>query len=145
MWMIMLRQKKANGDNVSDETKAFYWPTNAYATGHFNWSEYGAIFETAPDCAYVQVMFCFRASGSYTAYVDNVALEEPYIKNLTTMYEGVNFPLMVEQGCIFVLGDNRNNSEDSRSGNIGMVKRNQIEGKAWFHFAHGEDGIGLIH
>ena len=44
----------------------------------------------------------------------------------------------------FVLGDNRNNSEDSRSGNIGMVKRNQIEGKAWFHFSHGEEGIGLI-
>lgn len=72
--LIMLRQKTAKGDNVSDETKAFYWPSNAYATGHFNWSEYGAIFETAPDCAYIQVMFCFRASGSYTAYVDNVAL-----------------------------------------------------------------------
>ena len=72
--LMMLRQKTASGDNVSDETKAFYWPTNAYATGHFNWSEFGAIFETTADCAYIQVMFCFRASGSYTAYVDNVAL-----------------------------------------------------------------------
>ena len=32
----------------------------------------------------------------------------------------------------FVLGDNRNNSEDSRSGNIGLVKRDLIEGKVWF-------------
>lgn len=72
--LIMLRQKKANGDNVSDEAKAFYWPTNAYATGHFNWSEFGAIFDTAPDCEYIQVMFCFRGSSGYTAYVDNVSL-----------------------------------------------------------------------
>ena len=54
-------------------------------------------------------------------------------------------PILVGVDEFFVLGDNRNNSEDSRSGNIGMVKRNQIEGKAWFHFAHGEEGIGLIH
>ena len=72
--LMMLRQKKANGDNVADETKAFYWPTNAYATGYFNWSEFGAIFETAEDCEYIQVMFCFRGSKGYTAYVDNVAL-----------------------------------------------------------------------
>ena len=74
--LIMLRQKTANGDNVSDETKAFYWPTNAYATGHFNWSEFGAIFETAEDCAYIQVMFCIRSSYGYTAYIDNVSLTE---------------------------------------------------------------------
>lgn len=44
----------------------------------------------------------------------------------------------------FVLGDNRNNSEDSRSGNIGAVHKDTIEGKAWFHFACDEDGMGLI-
>ncbi len=44
----------------------------------------------------------------------------------------------------FVLGDNRNSSEDSRSGNIGPVNKDTIIGKAWFHMASGEDGIGLI-
>lgn len=53
-------------------------------------------------------------------------------------------PILVGVDEFFVLGDNRNNSEDSRSGNIGMVKRNQIEGKAWFHFGHNNEGIGII-
>lgn len=44
----------------------------------------------------------------------------------------------------FVLGDNRNNSEDSRSGNIGAVHRENIVGKAWFHMASKTDGMGLV-
>ena len=38
----------------------------------------------------------------------------------------------------FVLGDNRNNSEDSRSANIGNVKKEEILGKAWFTVTPGE-------
>ncbi|MCX4322144.1 MAG: signal peptidase I [Lachnospiraceae bacterium] len=44
----------------------------------------------------------------------------------------------------FVLGDNRNSSEDSRSGNIGAVRKDTIIGKAWFHMAAGEESMGLI-
>lgn len=44
----------------------------------------------------------------------------------------------------FVLGDNRNSSEDSRSGNIGPINRDMIYGKAWFHMGGGEDGMGLV-
>jgi signal peptidase I len=44
----------------------------------------------------------------------------------------------------FVLGDNRNNSEDSRVANIGNVKKEYIIGKAWFHF-DGFGDMGLIH
>lgn len=44
----------------------------------------------------------------------------------------------------FVLGDNRNNSEDSRSGNIGPIKRDDIVGKAWFHMASLESSMGFI-
>lgn len=44
----------------------------------------------------------------------------------------------------FVLGDNRNSSEDSRSGNIGPVSRESVYGKAWFHMGGGGDGMGLV-
>lgn len=44
----------------------------------------------------------------------------------------------------FVLGDNRNNSEDSRSANIGPVKTEDILGKVWFHMSSDTDGIGFV-
>ena len=44
----------------------------------------------------------------------------------------------------FVLGDNRNNSEDSRYANIGNIKEEYIVGKAWFRL-ESESGMGFIH
>ena len=44
----------------------------------------------------------------------------------------------------FVLGDNRNNSEDSRYANIGNIKKDYIVGKAWFYFNSFSD-MGVIH
>lgn len=72
-------------------------------------------------------------------YVDGLPLEEPYINNLTTRSEGVLFPLMVEEGCIFVLGDNRDVSKDSRHPEIGQIDTRQILGKAIFLMLPGVD------
>lgn len=44
----------------------------------------------------------------------------------------------------FCIGDNPNNSEDSRSANIGPVEEGDMIGKAWFHLRSGTDGIGFI-
>jgi len=44
----------------------------------------------------------------------------------------------------FVIGDNCNNSEDSRSANVGTVKKEYIIGKAWFKMASGDSDIGFI-
>ena len=44
----------------------------------------------------------------------------------------------------FVMGDNCNSSEDSRSGNIGPVSRDDIVGQAWFKMAGGGSNMGLV-
>lgn len=43
-------------------------------------------------------------------------------------------PIVLAKDEYFVLGDNRNDSEDSRYGNIGPVKRDDIIGRVWFRF-----------
>ena len=63
-------------------------------------------------------------------YVDGLPLDEPYVNTPTNRAEGVDFPLLVEEGCCFVLGDNRNDSKDSRHPDIGLVDRREILGKA---------------
>jgi len=70
-------------------------------------------------------------------YVDGVVLQEPYINNLTINSEGTVFPLTVEENCIFVLGDNRQVSRDSRDPTIGQVDKREVLGKALFLFLPG--------
>ena len=52
--------------------------------------------------------------------------------------------LILSNDEYFVMGDNCNNSEDSRSGNIGPVTKAMIEGKAWFQFGSEASLIGFI-
>ena len=73
-------------------------------------------------------------------YVDGVALDEEYTNTPTNLREGVSFPLTVDEGCVFVMGDNRNESRDSRSPDIGMVDCREILGKAIVRLFPGTDG-----
>ena len=73
-------------------------------------------------------------------YVDGVALDEPYTLTPTNRQEGVMFPLTVEKGHIFVMGDNRNVSKDSRNPEIGLVDTREVLGKAVFLIFPGTDG-----
>lgn len=57
--------------------------------------------------------------NSGIVYVNNEPLNEPYIKEPTYLRGDVVFPLVVKENCVFVLGDNRNDSKDSRSSEIG--------------------------
>ena len=75
-------------------------------------------------------------------YVDGVALDEPYITTPTNRQEGLAFPLTVEPGCVFVMGDNRDESWDSRSKEIGLIDERQILGKAIFLFYPAADHQG---
>ena len=63
-------------------------------------------------------------------YVDGTALEEPYTREPTWTQEGTEFPLTVPEGCIFVMGDNRNDSDDSRDSTLGPVDPRCVLGRA---------------
>ena len=72
-------------------------------------------------------------------YVDGLPLDETYVNTPTNRQEGMAFPMLVEKGCYFVLGDNRNNSRDSRHPDIGLVDRREILGKAILIILPGSD------
>lgn len=65
-----------------------------------------------------------------SVYVDGVLLKEDYIKEPTYLKADVDFPVLVTDNCVFVMGDNRNDSKDSRFSEIGMVPTDRIIGKA---------------
>ena len=73
-------------------------------------------------------------------YVDGLPLEEDYTNTLTNLEEGAVFPQIVEENCVFVMGDNRNNSKDSRSLEIGQVDKREILGKVALILFPGTDG-----
>ncbi len=80
-----------------------------------------------------------------TVYVDGKALEESYVffhenDHRPMIQEGLTFPIEVEKGCVFVMGDNRNDSKDSRSLEIGLIDIREILGKAIFLVFPGTDG-----
>lgn len=64
-------------------------------------------------------------------YVDGQPIEEDYILEPTTNKIDFIGPQTVPDGCVFVMGDNRNASTDSRKKEIGMVDSRLILGKAY--------------
>ena len=67
-------------------------------------------------------------------FVNGERLDEPYIAEATRRGFDTVFPLTVPEGCLFVMGDNRNNSLDSRSSTIGFIDERYVLGVAEFRF-----------
>jgi len=78
---------------------------------------------------------------SGVVYVDGQRLHEDYVSELTFTEEGTEFPLTVPEGCVFVMGDNRNHSTDSRDVRLGTVDERYIIGRAVFLLLPGPDSV----
>ncbi len=67
-------------------------------------------------------------------FVDGVEISEPYIAEAssTTDLGGFTgqYPITIPEGYVFVMGDNRNHSTDSRAPQVGLVNKSQVYGKA---------------
>ena len=66
--------------------------------------------------------------------MDGVELDETYINRTNSSMNRIDCPeeFVVSEGCIFVMGDNRNNSTDSRSRSVGQVDERYVMGKVIF-------------
>ena len=64
-------------------------------------------------------------------YIDGAVLDEPYYSGITSVMDtSVKYPVTVEEGMVFVMGDNRPHSKDSRSSDLGQVPFDAVIGKA---------------
>ena len=77
-------------------------------------------------------------------YVDGELLDEPYINEPTYLSyaesgQALEYPAVVPEGCIFVMGDNRNHSADSRFAPVGMVDQRDVLGKVLGVIVPGKD------
>jgi signal peptidase I len=67
--------------------------------------------------------------------VDGVVLEEDYIQGSTTLNpDRFDYPLTIPEGYVFLMGDNREHSTDSRSEMMGLVPVESIVGKVRLRF-----------
>ena len=65
-------------------------------------------------------------------YVDGKELVESYITEPTFVSGDWDYPITVPEGCVFAMGDNRNNSTDSRFLSVGFIQTDYIVGQAIF-------------
>ncbi len=69
-----------------------------------------------------------------TVYVNGAELDEPYVFSGPTNVLDGRGSWSIPAGSLFVMGDNRNNSTDSRSGTIGPVPISNVIGRAWLRY-----------
>ena len=117
---------------------------NTLVSGELVVSLKGASFETGDVVAFyynnnILVKRVIANSGDWVdidldgnVYVNQQKIDEPYIKEKAYGEPDIDFPYQVPEDRIFVLGDNRAVSVDSRSASVGCVSSEQIVGKIVF-------------
>jgi len=79
-------------------------------------------------------------SRTGAVYVDGNIYEEAYIKNTTEKNGDVQFPITVPEDCVFVMGDNRQQSHDGRSLDVSSVKEDAAEDDYYYSYFDSETG-----
>ncbi len=65
-------------------------------------------------------------------FINDKLIEEPYINEKTLTNYGTEYPITIQKGHVFVMGDNRNHSSDSRDTRIGIIDTRNVFGKVIF-------------
>ena len=64
-------------------------------------------------------------------WVNGEVIDEPYIMEQTRNKGDFDRPIRIPEGYVFVMGDNRNHSADSREASVGVLKKEDFVGRAW--------------
>lgn len=138
---ISMMQTLKNNDRVV-LSNLFYTPRN----------EDIIVFQTNSDDLHAPLVKRIIAIAGQTVYIDfnngNVFVdgvllnEERYINEITSRQDDFYGSVTVPEGFVFVMGDNRNNSTDSRSNSVGLIDTRQILGKVMFVLIPGTDDDG---
>ncbi len=98
----------------------------------------GVLEEELSEIDYLQWLNSPRGRVGYyeqRVKVDGKLLEEKYVKDFSvSLISDVEYPITIKKGHIFVMGDNRPNSHDSRMSDVEQVNLKQVRGKVLFRW-----------
>lgn len=73
-----------------------------------------------------------RVTDNGDVYVNDILLDEPYVSDMALGDSNIEYPYQVPEGKVFVMGDHRSVSVDSRNTSVGCVSQEQIVGRLLF-------------